>query len=259
MTWVLGIDIGGTNLKVGAVATDGSRIVGDHSRSTDAERGPDAVIDDLVAMGRETLARLEAEVPGARVAGVGAGAPGPLDTERGVVLLTPNLGWKNLPLRDLLAEGLALPAVIDNDANCAILGEVWVGAARDARFAVGMTIGTGIGGGIVMEGRLHHGVADCAGEIGHTTIEMNGRRCGCGNYGCLEAYASGPAIALRAVEQLGSDGDSRLREMCDDDLERITAETVFEAARLGDELALEVVRDTAHYLGTGVGNLLNIL
>src|SRR5690606_17281829 len=133
------------------------------------------------------------------------------------------------------------------------------GAARDARFAVGMAIGTGIGGGIVMEGRLHHGVADCAGEIGHTTIEMNGRRCGCGNYGCLEAYASGPAIALRAVEQLRSGAASRLHEMCNDDPDRITAETVFAAAQFGDELALEVVRDTAHYLGTGIGNLLNVL
>jgi glucokinase len=256
LEYVLGIDIGGTNLVVGAVRRDGGDVIGDHSRPTDPARGPDAIVDDLTAMSRHTVDQVERT--GGHVVGLGVGAPGPLDTARGIVLLTPNLGWVNMPLRDRLAAATGLHTTLDNDANCAILGEAWVGAARDARYAIGMTIGTGIGGGIVLDGRLHHGAADCAGEIGHVTIEMNGRRCGCGNYGCLEAYASGPAIAMRAVEQLQLGAESVLSTLVNGDYDRVTAQTVFAAAHDEDELALEVVRDTARYLGTGVANLLNI-
>jgi glucokinase len=258
VSWVLGIDIGGTNLVVGAVSHDGSRVVGDHSRPTDASRGPDAIIHDLVEMAhhsREHLARVE---PGATLEGVGIGAPGPLDTRTGVIALTPNLGWVNMPLRARLGDALQLAAALDNDANCAVLGETWVGAATGGRFVLGVTIGTGIGGGIVLDGRLHHGASDCAGEIGHITIDMDGRRCGCGNYGCLEAYASGPAIAMRAIEQVRSGGESRLADLVGGDLDAVTAQTVYQAATAGDDLARDVVRATAQYLGTGIANLLNI-
>lgn len=258
LDFVIGIDIGGTNLVVGAVAADGSHVVGAHSQPTNPARGADAVIDSLIAMGRQTLGALAVEVPGSRVLGLGIGAPGPLDTRRGVVLLTPNLGWVDMPLRDRLSEGLALPASLDNDANCAILGECWVGAARGATHVIGITIGTGIGGGIVLDGRLHHGAADCAGEVGHITIDLDGRACGCGNYGCLEAYASGPAIARRATERLDAGDESVLLQLVDGDVSRVTAQTVYEAAHAGDPVALDVVRDTAHYLGAGIANLLNI-
>jgi glucokinase len=216
------------------------------------------VVDDVVAMCRTTLAHVARVEPGARVLGVGVGAPGPLDTKTGVVLLTPNLGWLNMPLRQRLADALQMRVELDNDANCAVLGECWVGAARSSRHVIGITIGTGIGGGIVVDGELHHGAADCAGEIGHTTIDMDGRRCGCGNYGCLEAYASGPAIARRASEQVEAGDPSVLTEMVGGDLSQITAQTVYQAAQEGDELALEVVRKTAQYLGAGIANLLNI-
>ncbi len=243
---------------VGAVAADGSRVMGEHSHPTDASRGADAVIEHLVAMARSSMARLAELEPDAHVLGLGVGAPGPLDTARGVVLLTPNLGWVDVPLRDRLGEALGLTAVLDNDANCAVLGECWVGAARGARHAIGITIGTGIGGGLVIDGRLHHGAADCAGEIGHMTIDMDGRRCPCGNYGCLEAYASGPAIAMRAIEEIGTGLDSRLVELAGGRAEAITAQTVFAGAKEGDQVARDVVRDTAHYLGAGVASLLNI-
>lgn len=258
MNWVLGIDIGGTNLVVGAVAIDGSRVVGNHSRPTDASRGPDAIVDDLVTMANHARDQLARQVPGATVEGVGIGAPGPLDTKTGIIALTPNLGWVNMPLRARLGERLDLPAALDNDANCAVLGEAWVGAAREARYVLGVTIGTGIGGGIVLDRRLHHGASDCAGEIGHITIDMDGRRCGCGNYGCLEAYASGPAIAMRAREQIRSGAESRLADLVGGDLEAVTAQTVYEAASIGDDLARDVVRATAQYLGTGIANLLNV-
>ena len=124
--------------------------------------------------------------------GVGVGAPGPLDRERGVVVVAPNLGWRDFPLRDSISERTGLPVALDNDANCATIGEWWKGAAQGAKNVVGITIGTGIGGGIIMNGVLYHGSSDVAGEIGHTTIDSTGRYCRCGNYGCLEAYASRP-------------------------------------------------------------------
>jgi len=212
-----------------------------------------------VGLAERAIATTRREAPGAEILGVGVGAPGPLDTKRGIVLLTPNLGWVNMPLRQLIHDRLGLPAALDNDANCAVLGEWWVGAARGARHAIGITIGTGIGGGLIIDGQLYHGASDVAGEIGHTTIDTEGRRCKCGNYGCLEAYASGPNIALRAVEELEAGAESRLRALVDGDLAKVTAQTVYQAAADGDELALEVVNDTAKFLGVGIGNLLNVL
>ena len=258
MRFVLGIDIGGTNLVVGSVAEDGSVLHAMATEATHAEAGATAVVDRLVAMAERAIARTRREVPGAQIAGVGVGAPGPLDTKSGVVLLTPNLGWVNMPLRQIIHDRLGLPAALDNDANCAVLGEWWVGAARGARHAIGITIGTGIGGGLVLDGKLYHGASDVAGEIGHTTIDTEGRRCKCGNYGCLEAYASGPNIAMRAIEAVEAGAESSLFRLVNGDLTKITAQTVYEAAREGDELALEVVNDTAKFLGAGIANLLNI-
>ena len=258
MRFVLGIDIGGTNLVVGSVAEDGSSMVASASEPTHSEAGATDVVDRLVELAERAVAITRREAPGAEILGVGVGAPGPLDTKRGIVLLTPNLGWVNMPLRQLIHDRLGLPAALDNDANCAVLGEWWVGAARGARHAIGITIGTGIGGGLIIDGQLYHGASDVAGEIGHTTIDTEGRRCKCGNYGCLEAYASGPNIALRAVEELEAGAESRLRALVDGDLAKVTAQTVYQAAADGDELALEVVNDTAKFLGVGIGNLLNV-
>ncbi len=258
MRFVLGIDIGGTNLVVGSVAEDGSVLHAMASEPTHAEAGATAVVDRLVALAERAIARTRREVPGAQIAGVGVGAPGPLDTRSGIVLLTPNLGWVNMPLRKIIHDRLGLPTALDNDANCAVLGEWWVGAARGARHAIGITIGTGIGGGLVLDGKLYHGASDVAGEIGHTTIDTEGRRCKCGNYGCLEAYASGPNIAMRAIEAAEAGAETSLSRLVEGDLRKITAQTVYEAAREGDELALEVVNDTAKFLGAGIANLLNI-
>jgi glucokinase len=256
--FVLGIDIGGTNLVVGSVAEDGSALRALESEPTHAEAGQSDVLDRLITLAQRTIERTRREVRGAEIIGVGVGAPGPLDTKSGIVLLTPNLGWVNLPLRQIIHERLGLPAALDNDANCAVLGEWWMGAARGTKNAIGITIGTGIGGGIIVDGKLYHGASDCAGEIGHTTIDTEGRRCKCGNYGCLEAYASGPNIALRAVEELKAGAVSRLADYVGGDLRQVTAQTVYQAAHDGDGLALEVVNDTAKFLGVGIANLLNV-
>ncbi|HEU4641648.1 MAG TPA: ROK family protein [Gemmatimonadaceae bacterium] len=259
--YIIGVDLGGTNIVVGAMPEDGSRELGVREEPTHSERGAESVVDRIVSMIAQTISDVIA-TQGARpqdFLGVGIGAPGPLDRERGIVVVAPNLGWRNFPLREEISERIRLPATLDNDANCATVGEWWRGAAQGARNVVGLTIGTGIGGGIVLDGRLYHGSSDVAGEIGHTTIDSTGRYCRCGNYGCLEAYASGPAIALRAREALERDEVSVLHRMVDGQLERLTAATVYEAAKNGDALALEVVRDTARFLGTGVANLLNTL
>lgn len=254
MRYVVGIDVGGTNIVVGTVSEDGSDVVGVVSEPTLSEQGPDAVIARIVKLARASIA----EAGKKQIAGVGIGSPGPLDTKTGVVLLTPNLGWTNMPLRDRIAGALDLPATLDNDANCAIFGEWWRGAAQGARYVVGLTIGTGIGGGIVIGGEIYHGASDVAGEFGHIVIEANGRRCKCGNYGCIEAYASGPAIATRAVEGIEAGVESALPQYVQADLSKLTAQIVYEAANDGDQYALEVVRETASLLGAAVASILNI-
>ena len=211
MRYIVGIDIGGTNIVVGAVAEDGSELIGLVSAPTISEQGAEAVIERIVKLARASIVQAR----GKEIAGVGIGSPGPLNTKTGVVLLTPNLGWTNFPLRDRLGQALGLPATLDNDANCAIFGEWWRGAARGANHVVGLTIGTGIGGGIVLDGEIYRGVSDVAGEIGHMSI-------------------------------------------VDGDLSKITAQIVYEAAHDGDEYALEVVHETAKFLGTGVANIVNI-
>ena len=254
MRYVVGIDIGGTNVVAGTVAEDGSELLGLVSEPTFSEQGADAVLTRIVKLTRASMAAAR----GKEIAGVGIGSPGPLNTKTGVVLLTPNLGWTNFPLRDRLTQALGLPATLDNDANCAIFGEWWRGAARGTNHVVGLTIGTGIGGGIVLGGEVYRGASDIAGEIGHMTIDSTGRLCKCGNYGCLEAYASGPAIAARAVEGIRPGADTSLPKYVNGDLSKITAQLVYEAAHDGDEYAREVVKDTAKFLGAGVASIINI-
>jgi glucokinase len=226
-----------------------------------ADGGAESVVERIAAMIEDVITQTSAETGAERAdfLGVGIGSPGPLDREKGIVIVTPNLGWKNFPLRDEIAKLVRLDATLDNDANCATLGEFWCGAAVGGKNVIGITLGTGIGGGLILDGKLYHGSSDAAGEIGHTTIDSTGRRCKCGNYGCLEAYASGPAIAERAREALrGDESETILQSMVGGDIKRITAQTVYEASKRGDALAREVVRETARFLGAGVSNLLNI-
>ena len=260
MRYIVGVDVGGTNIVVGTVPEDGSRVLGIRKERTQVPQGPDGVVAQIARMVEHSVADAEAAAGAGsiEVAGVGVGSPGPLDTTNGIVLLTPNLGWRNFPLRDRVHDATGLPATLDNDANCAIFGEWWRGAARGAEIVVGLTIGTGIGGGIVLDGEIFHGASDIAGEIGHMTIDSTGRRCKCGNYGCLEAYASGTAIAERAVEGLQTGTMSRLAAYVNGELGAVTAQVVYDAARDGDDYALEVIRDTARFLGSGVANLVNI-
>jgi glucokinase len=261
--WLVGVDLGGTNIVVGVLPIDGGSgdVMSCRSVSTDAHRGAKFVVDRIIGLIEQSMDEVVSAEGGTRsdFAGVGIGSPGPLDRATGTVINTPNLGWRNFPLRDLIANAVGLPATLDNDANCATYGEWWLGAGRNVDSLVGFTLGTGIGGGIVLNGEIFHGASDAAGEIGHMTIEANGRKCKCGNYGCLEAYASGPAIALRAVEGIEAGAESLLPALVNGRLEDLTAATVYEGVVLGDPYANDVMRETAKLLGAGVASIINVL
>lgn len=235
--------------------------MGVRSVETHPERGADAAVHEVARLAGEVVDEVCSGHGATRgdFVGVGIGCPGPLDLKEGVVIATPNLRWNGFPIRDRIADALDLPSTLDNDANCATYGEWWQGAAQGASSVIGVTLGTGIGGGVILRGELVRGASGCAGEIGHTTIDMTGRRCACGNYGCLEAYASGPNIAARAREGLEAGYRSSLSELVDGNLGRITAATVYEALTLGDAYAREVMVETAKILGAGLANLVNTL
>jgi glucokinase len=259
--WIIGVDIGGTNLVVGAVPAEGGQARAVVRRPTEAKRGATFVVDRVARMVESVVEQIEAETGDDRstVAGLGVGCPGPLNRSTGTIIKTPNLGWENFPLLSLLSKATEFPATLDNDANCATYGEWWQGAGRGAEVLVGLTIGTGIGGGLVIGGEIFHGANDVAGEIGHMTINFTGRRCACGNEGCLEAYASGPNIAARAVEGIESGVESILVDLVDGELDRVTAQTVYQGAALGDAHANEVITETAKILGAGIATLINVL
>lgn len=262
--WVLAVDIGGTNLKVGLVPVEGGEPQGLRVEPTRPDEGADVVTERVVRMARAIRDEVLGDDDGSEagreaVAGVGIGSPGPLDRRGGVVVSTPNLGWRDYPVRDRVAAPLGLPAALDNDANCAVLGEWWLGAGRGSRVLLGFTLGTGVGGGIVLDGLIHHGVSDVAGELGHATINYQGRVCGCGNRGCLEAYCSGKNIAARAVEELEAGARSSILDLVDGDPSRVTAATVSDAAVGGDPFAVDFLARSARLLAVGVANALNML
>ncbi len=174
--YIIGVDLGGTNIVVGAMSSDGKHHLAVRTISTSAELGAEAVADRIVGLIEGVILDTIADTKATRkdFIGVGIGAPGPLDREQGIVIVAPNLGWRNFPLRDRIVKRLNLPATLDNDANCATVGEWWQGAASGGTNVIGLTIGTGIGGGLIIDGKLYHGASDVAGEIGHTTIDLNG-------------------------------------------------------------------------------------
>ena len=252
--WIAGVDIGGTNLRVGMVPFEGAPPAAVVQAPTRPHGDPATVVARVAAMIRESMAGVGAEA----MIGVGIGVPGPLDRDSGVVVETPNLGWRNVPLRDMVSRELGLPVVLDNDANCAAFAEWWLGAGRGAGSLIGLTLGTGIGGGVILAGDVYHGASDAAGEVGHMSVDFDGRPCACGSRGCVEAYASGPAIAARAAEGIARGADSILSAQVEGDPVGITAETVCEAAAAGDRYAALVLTETARILGVALANLINL-
>lgn len=241
----LGLDLGGTKIACGLVSERGE-VMARHRVPTGAERGPEAVIDTLVDAAQAVCAA--GGVGLAELHGVGVGAPGPVDVSGGRVVEPPNLpGWRDVPLRDQLAARLGRPVTLDNDANAAGLGEARFGAGRGASPLIYLTVSTGIGGAILIDDRLVHGAAGAAGELGHLVLLPGGPRCGCGGHGCLEALASGTAIAREAAARMAP------RK------EPWTAEDVAALAAQGDSEAGAILDEAMRYLGLGVAGLVNAL
>ncbi|MEI6044230.1 MAG: ROK family protein [Chloroflexota bacterium] len=251
---VIGVDLGGTRIRV--VLADGNGTLLERKELlTQASRGQAAVMDSLV----QTIQTVMKSADFDQILGLAIGAPGPLNPKTGIIYAPPNLpGWEEVPLRAILEERLGLPVYVGNDANLAALGEYTYGAAKDYQYLVYITISTGIGGGIIERGRLLDGAKGVAGEIGHMTIESFGPPCKCGNQGCWEALASGTAIRRRAIEMVQAGRNSLLNELSKGNLEDITAELVEQAARQGDPAALELIDQTAIYLGIGITNILHL-
>lgn len=248
---VIGIDLGGTKIAAAVVAEDGT-LMERELVATEAELGLDHVLGRLAAV-VETLRTRTSRT----VRAVGIGAPAPVSPSLGLVWEAPNLpGWERVPLRDILQASTGLPVALENDARAAGLAEARVGAGRGAQHMVFVTVGTGIGGAVVVDGRLVRGAAETAGEIGHMVMNPAGPRCGCGNLGCLEQYAAGPAIERRAVELLRTGTPSLLGELAP---EQLTGERIAEAALQGDALGQQVYREAGHWLGAGIASLVNAL
>ena len=262
-THVVGIDIGGTKLAT-VVADNTGHILSKVRKPTLSERGPEYALQLLFDMVRETVEL--AGVEQKSVAAIGVSCGGPLDTKTGVVYSPPNLpGWDALPLKAQLESEFQIPVTIENDANASALAEFRFGGGRGYRAVLYMTMSTGIGGGIVIDGQIYHGANDSAGEVGHQILLPNGPRCGCGKRGCLEALCSGPAIARRAQAAIqaqiadGKTSATTLLNLADGHIENVKSEHVLAAARTGDALALQLVDETAYYMGWGIANLVNIL
>lgn len=252
---VIGIDLGGTGIKIGIV-NDKYEILAKRSVPTGAERPAEAVIAD---MAEETLKLLrESGLEAERCAGIGVGCPGTIDRETGVVVYSNNIRWEMVPLADRLAEALHLLVRIANDADCAALGEVRCGAARGCKNAVFLTLGTGVGGGIVIDGELYTGGHPGGVELGHIRAGSEGRLCTCGRRDCLEAYASATALISDARKAAERCPESALLSLCGGDPGRLNAKMVFDAADAGDPCAIALVENYIRYLAGGITDLVNI-
>ena len=249
-----GIDLGGTKLLV-MIADSGGDVCGDVRVPTQADEGPDSVIARMVQATREAAS--EAGIDVASLAGAGVSAPGPIDTAEGVITHPPNLpGWDDVPLARLLREQLAIPVVLENDANCGAVGEHRYGAGRGYRHMIYLTVSTGIGGGIIIDDRLYSGASGAAGELGHIAVAVDGPACGAGHVGCLEAFASGTAVANRAEEAIAAGRLPRTARLAEHN-PPLSAEEVHLAAEQGEQEAAVIIETAGRYLGIGLASIIN--
>jgi glucokinase len=251
---LIAVDLGGTQIRAAVCDADG-QIYKRVARLTHASEGPAAVLARI----NETIAEAADGASIEAVAGIGIGAPGPLDPTSGTILAAPNLpGWVNVPLRNLVSAHFGKPTFLGNDANVAGLAELTYGAARGVRDLIYLTISTGIGSGIVVDGRMLLGARGLAAEAGHTIIKPDGPKCGCGNRGCVETFAAGPAISRDVVGRLKAGKASKITRLVGGDLDKVDARVISEAAAAGDKLAVNAFRRAGKYLGLGIVNLLHL-
>jgi glucokinase len=251
--FAIGVDLGGTNLRASAVSVDGE-VLEDFQIPTESEGGPDHIVERIV----EGVTEVNEGHSGSELIGVGIGVPGLIRLETGVIAKAPNLpGWENYPLKQRLEQALSLPVLVENDANAAALGEVWLGAGHDVDDLVLLTLGTGIGGGIVSKGKILHGYLGMAGEIGHITVDPDSmHQCGCGNNGCMETESSGTAIAKMAMEAVQAGASPALAALLENE-GQLTPLLCAQAADQGDKAAREIFEHMGWGLGIGLAGLIN--
>lgn len=253
-----GIDIGATNIKFGLVNSKGT-VLFKEQRPTLAEKGADPLMHLIANIGERLLYHAAEEEQ--EVKWLGVGTPGAVDHRTGKVIgMSPNIaGWQGMQIGEILRDRLNLPVWVDNDANCVALAEAKFGAGIGYKSIVCVTVGTGVGGGVVIDGNLWRGGNHTAGEIGHIPIDMNGPKCRCGQIGCIEAFCSSEAIINRTKSKLTKELTPVFAELLNDDLKDLSIKKLFAAARKKDAVALEVIEETSRYLAVGMGGVVNLL
>jgi len=251
----IGCDLGGTNLRAALVDVESGEVLHQKSIPTLAREGHDAVMGRMADLFLQVIRSVGMQKDD--IGGIGIGVPGVLDLEKGETLFLPNLPgtWPHVPLADTIMRLTGLPTALLNDVRSITNGEWRFGAGRGVDTVAVFAIGTGIGGGLIVNGQLHLGIGGTGGELGHTMIDFNGPRCGCGNNGCLEAYASGPAIAAMGMKAVSQGLTTRIAELCEYDLNRITPELIAKAAEAEDEIAKDIYEKAGFYIGIAAASI----
>lgn len=254
MKYSLGIDIGGTNIAAGVV-DENYNIVSKSKVKTYSSRGYEAVLEDIVIAGQQAVK--EADLMVSDMSWVGMGCPGTCNIETGLVEYANNLKWENVPLQKYVGDALKIPAYIENDANAAALGEYYAGAAKGAKSAIVITLGTGLGAGIIIDGKLFSGSNYAGAEIGHTVINVDGEQCTCGRKGCFETYCSATALVRFTKRAIEKNPDSLMIKLSEEE-GKVSGRTAFKAAKAGDKAGQEVVDYFIKNLACGIINTINI-
>jgi glucokinase len=251
--YVIGVDLGGTKVKLGIVSSSG-RIVKKLSVSTLANEGAEKSISQIIK-GIKELKKGNKK----NIIGIGIGSPGVVSLKKGTVEIAPNLpGWEKVHLGKIITKEFSLPTFVENDANAAATGELIYGSGRKLNSFIMVTLGTGVGGGIIYNKKLFRGDFGAAGEIGHITIDKNGPKCKCGSFGCLETYLGNNYITKNVKEELKNNKDSKIFELIDNDLEKLSPRIINEASLLNDEFSKKVIRDLGETLGCGLASIINV-
>ncbi len=252
----IGVDLGGTNIAVGVVSPD-MKIIGKSSVKTNIPRPADEIFDDIAKA--VDMAVENAGIQMNEVSSVGVGTPGTVNKNNGYIEFANNLGFNQVPAKDMLEERIGKPVYLDNDANCAALGEAVAGVGKGAKNFVAITLGTGVGSGIIIDGKIINGANFAAGEMGHTVICFDGKQCNCGRKGCWEQYASATALIAQTKEKMLLDHDSAMWKIVEGNIENVNGRTAFDAMRMNDPSACEVVDKYISYVAAGLVNIINAL
>lgn len=252
----VGCDLGGTNIKAGLLNVENGELLISDSIPTEARQGPESVMKRMASLISELIEK--SRVGKKEIGGVGISAPGAIDLETNTTIFLPNLysKWREVPVGERMSSYLDMEVSMLNDVRAITYGEWVFGAGRGEDSIACFAIGTGVGGGLVVNNQLVLGFGGTAGELGHQTVDLNGPRCGCGNYGCLEVFASGPAIVAEAARGICQGWSTKIVDMIENDLDRLTPEIIAKAAKMGDKVALEIWDRAGTYLGIGVANIL---